>query len=247
MRMIDSYQDMADTFLNGSFSMQKWEQYATRISQSLVEKVKLDSSGYHYETEILPVITHLFENPQKAEQAHHSFLQAVEKLPQKVLEVFGEEPDFSIYFYLGLCNGAGWATNIHGQLAILLGIEKIVELDWCDEQSMASLLYHEFGHLWHDSNRTVATELKTVKQKALWQLYAEGMATYCEQLLYGDFNFYHQDQDGWLQWCQSNRNRLAQAYLRRIDSGENTKVFFGDWNQWEGKSDTGYFLGAELV
>ena len=70
---------------------------------------------------------------------------------------------------------------------------------------------------------------------------------YIEQLLCGDPDFYHQDKDGWLDWCRINRNHLFAEYLKRVKNGENTQQFFGDWNSFEGKSDIGYYLGGELI
>ena len=247
MKIIDTFQDMVDTFSNGPFNMDKWEKYADHISPSLTKKVKADCRDYHFETQILPIITHMLQNIEKAEQAHRSFVKAVEELPQKTADIFGEELEISIIFYLGLCNGAGWATDLNGQSVILMGIEKIVELNWCNERNMAALLYHELGHIWHYAHRTVPTTVETQKQKALWQLYTEGMAMYCEQLLYDDPNFYHQDQGQWLPWCQNNQSRLFQVYAQKMSAGESVQPFYGDWCQWEGHSDVGYFLGALLI
>ena len=126
-------------------------------------------------------------------------------------------------------------------------IEKIMELDWCDEISMIGLVYHELGHLWHFQNRAVPTDIKTPADGALWQLYTEGVAMYCEQLLCGDDRFYHQDKDGWLEWCEDNRSRLFGEYLRRVEAGESVQDFFGDWCSLDGHSDIGYYLGAELI
>ena len=70
---------------------------------------------------------------------------------------------------------------------------------------------------------------------------------YAEQLLCENMNFYHQDNDGWLDWCNANRKNLYQEYVRRIDSGESVQDFFGDWCSYNGKSDVGYYIGCELV
>ena len=40
-------------------------------------------------------------------------------------------------------------TNINGRDVILLGVEKILELNWFDEVSMCGLIYHELGHVYH--------------------------------------------------------------------------------------------------
>ena len=70
---------------------------------------------------------------------------------------------------------------------------------------------------------------------------------YCEQLLIGDFGYYHQDKNGWLNWCKTNRARLFTEYYRRLCQGESIQDFFGDWCSFEGHCDVGYFLGCEFV
>ena len=45
----------------------------------------------------------------------------------------------------------------------------------------------------------------------------------------------------------AHRARLFSAFRRRVDGGESVQDFFGDWCAFEGRSDVGYYLGAELV
>lgn len=52
------------------------------------------------------------------------------------------------------------------------------------------LLYHELGHLWHFQRRTAPAWAEDPAARALWQLYAEGMATYVQQRLFGGRSFY---------------------------------------------------------
>ncbi len=73
------------------------------------------------------------------------------------------------------------------------------------------------------------------------------MAMYAEQILCGDKSFYHQDKNGWLKWCTENRSRLFSEFLKRVESGESVQPFFGDWNDFEGRSDAGYYLGCEMI
>ncbi|MBS5116149.1 MAG: hypothetical protein KHY88_10765 [Erysipelotrichaceae bacterium] len=51
---------------------------------------------------------------------------------------------------------------------------------------------------------------------------------YFEQLLYDDENFYHQDIDGWLNWCNKNRTMLFYEYIRVIENNESHQKFYGD-------------------
>ena len=53
-------------------------------------------------------------------------------------------------------------------------------------------------------------------------------------------------QRGWLDWCGKNKGRLAALFLEKAKEGD-VKDFFGSWFAIEGRSQTGYFLGHELV
>lgn len=153
----------------------------------------------------------------------------------------------AIVLYLGLCCAAGRATRLEGVPAILLGIEKIIELDWCDETAMKALLFHELGHLWHESLRGELEEGGSPRQRAVLQVYSEGVAMVCQQRLAGDPELFHQDRDGWLGWCRANEGAIKAGYLRRMEAGESTQGFFGDWVSFMGQPDVGYFLGRQFV
>lgn len=118
--------------------------------------------------------------------------------------------DINIILYLGLCNGAGWATTLDGKNTVLLGVEKIIELDWGDETNMRALILHEIGHLWHKMNGNLYIPDFTKRRKAIQQLYQEGVAMVCEHILCGDDDFYHQDKDGWLDWCHENETEIKR-------------------------------------
>ena len=85
----------------------------------------------------------------------------------------GVETD--IILYLGLCNGAGWATSLDGRDAVLLGIEKIIELNWQDESAMQALIFHEIGHIWHKPTGISIPRLGQRAKKSLAQLYQEDL------------------------------------------------------------------------
>ena len=155
--------------------------------------------------------------------------------------------DLDIILYLGLCNGAGWATSLHNKNVVLLGIEKIIELDWCNEEDMFALIAHEIGHIWHKTKGGCFGKQKNISEKALFQLYSEGVAMLFEQLLCGDENYYHQNQEGWIDWCENNLIELKGEYLIRITNSESVQDFFGDWNSYKGHSDVGYFIGCKFV
>lgn len=246
IRIVDTYQEIEGLLQRGKFDREAHRAYAAGISQALPELLWEDIRDYDFEKEVLPVLNGLFSRRREAEKAHASFLKTAGSIQKNCAVLSCGNIESTVVFYLGLCNGAGWATELDGRPAVLLGLEKIVELGWTGERDMAGLIYHELGHQWHFQNRTVQTEERTPAEKALWQLYTEGMAMYFEQMMYGS-RFYHQDRDGWLCWCDENRGSLAAEYLRRVEQGESVQDFFGDWCSFEGRSDVGYYLGAEAV
>ncbi len=245
--VIDTYAQIRALLAEGGFAMARWERYAAAVSPRLPALIHADIREYDFEKQILPVLQFLYAHGELLEQAHAAFVQATDGLEQRCRKAVAQRFDSRVIFYLGLCSGAGWATELDGIPTVLLGVEKIVELHWTDCRSMAGLIDHELGHEWHFQNRHTPTGYGTARERALWKLYSEGMAMYFEQRLCDDPHFYHQDHDGWLGWCRARRADLIREYLRRIDHGESIQGFFGDWCSYEGHSDTGYYLGTELV
>lgn len=247
MQIIDSMNMIRFCYEDGVFSPERWRSYMQNVYPSAVELIEQDSACYDFQQDILPVLNAVPNNPAKLNQLHHSFRSAIHHLEEEISHHFHTEIEADIILYLGLCNGAGWAATINGKPIVLLGIEKILELNWVDEASMIALLYHELGHLWHLQERSLAWGGKTHEEKALWQLYSEGVAMFFEQRLCRNEHYFHQDQNGWLDWCTQNRIRLFTEYIRRAEQTESIQDFFGDWCSFEGHSDVGYYLGAELI
>ncbi len=247
LQVIDTYGEIRKLLGTGSFDRDAYRKYAAGISRTLPDMVEEDIREYDFEKQIRPVLQYFYAHKELAETAHNSFLRAVDGLEERCGRVGYGTLDSVVVLYMGLCCAAGWATELDGRPAVLLGLEKIVELNWIDEADMIGLVYHELGHNWHSQNRRIQTQVESPKEKALWQLYTEGVAMYYEQLLCGDRRFFHQDRDGWLDWCGENERRLAKEYLRRVESGESVQNFFGDWCNFEGRSDIGYYLGTRVA
>lgn len=251
MKIIDTYEEIkkleSSMRLNTTVFLEEWKRYIANISPLLVEKLIQDSNNYNLKKEVIPVIEQAFSEEDILRQVHENFLEVTKDLSKKVENNLKYQLDIDIIFYLGLCNGAGWATNIGNRKVILLGIEKIIELKWYNTKSMIALIYHEIGHIWHDHILENSPQLDTQWEHSLWQLYREGMAMYCEQLLYNDHSFYHQDTNGWLIWCKENKKQLIKEYKLRLDKNESTQEFFGDWHSYKGHSDIGYYIGCEFV
>ena len=195
----DTYPQM--TSLAGApFGLGAWRRYAEGIypahpgTESFREKIEADVRGYDFEAQIRPVLEAALAEPPELEAAHASFLQAAEGLAEKLAEMLPGMPDVDVVFYLGLCNGAGWATAFRGKRTVLIGVEKVLELSWGGAKDMEALLYHELGHIWHEARLGGWPEMQTQAERSLFQLYREGIAMRCEQLLCGDDAFYHQDR-----------------------------------------------------
>ena len=137
--------------------------------------------------------------------------------------------------------------ELDGRPAVLLGVEKILELNWQSEQDIKGLLFHELGHLWHQQRHDLSRNTEDVRQRAVLQLYREGVAMVCEQILCGDETFFHQNKDGWLDWCTENFPVIRADFLRRLVNGERVQDYFGDWCSFRGHSDVGYFLGCMFI
>lgn len=247
MRILDTAQAVGRAFFGRPFDMGRWQAYAEAISPELARKCLRNSEKYDFQREVLPVLQASLQKPEKLGQLCASFSAAVEALRANAPALFGGEPEITVVLYLGLCCAAGWATRLEGAPAILLGIEKIIELDWCGETAMKALLFHELGHLWHEARRGGTEGPGDERRRAVLQLYDEGVAMVCQQRLAGEPELFHQDRGGWLAWCRENEPAIKAGYLGRMEAGEGTQDFFGDWVRFLGQPDVGYFLGRQFV
>lgn len=171
------------------------------------------------------------------------------KVCQQVYETsrtkLGFEKPVVFVIYVGIGCGAGWATTYRDSLAVLLGLENIAEEGWQTLSSLQGLLAHEIGHLVHRTWR--AESSLPDGDGSCWQLYLEGFAQWCEQLVTGGPWHIAPIDSGWLDWCRSHRNRLAQEYMRCLEKKESTRRFFGSWYDIQGYKQAGYYLGFELI
>lgn len=245
MQIINTCDKIKLLFSNG-FDISVWREYAAEISKELPEKCENDARNYSFEKDILPVISSALQDG-KIDFVNKNFQSVIKILNDNLSKLFDSEPDINIILCLGLCNAAGWATTLDGKDTVLLGIEKIIELNWGDELNMRGLILHEIGHIWHKLNGTLYLHTFTKRRKSLEQLWQEGIAMVCEQILCNDSDFYHQNKNGWLEWCRENENGIKKEYLYRLDNGISTQDFFGDWCSYNGYSDVGYFLGCRFV
>jgi hypothetical protein len=157
--------------------------------------------------------------------------------------------DFPVTFvvYVGIGCGAGWAALFEGSPSILLGLENIAELGWHTRSKLQGLVAHEIGHLAHMAWRNQWDEFEEMETDPLFRLYSEGFAQRCEHLILGK-ETWHQAQDrDWGSWCKSNEAYLAKTFLSGVASDNGVRGFFGSWLNVNGRIETGYFLGYQLI
>jgi len=253
IKIIDTYPQINTLFEKESFNLEKWEGYINAIYQNSADIFKkdleeyLNSGDYVFEKDFLPILNAVNNHPQ-LETLYNSFCKVTDGLNEKIIESFGKEIDVDIVLYVGLCNGAGWVTAINGKNVILLGIEKILELNWYDENSMYGLIYHELGHVYHKQYGMFNQYSDDNKKAFVWQLFVEGIAMYFEQVLVKDFDYFHQDKNGWKAWCDSHFQQILAEFNADLPTMTRfNQRYFGDWVNYGGYGDVGYYLGTRFV
>ncbi len=185
---------------------------------------------------------------EKMNQAHTNLLALCGTTFLDAKRILQFEVEAIFVIHVGIGCGAGWVTTFQDSPAILLGLENIVENDWQETDSLKGLLTHEIGHLLHYHWRSQCGN--ELKDSAWTRLFDEGFAQYCEGLL-SQAGQFHQDASGrsddWLMWCESHKAWLAAEFLRVVHANESASKFFGSWFEIEGQSETGYFLGYEVI
>lgn len=141
MRIINTFDKIPGCFKNSAFDLDAWRVYARAISPELGEKCERNSREYDFNNDVLPVVNNVLLNRDAALAANDSFVAVTDKLAENIGRLFENGVETDIILYLGLCNGAGWATSLDGRDAVLLGIEKIIELNWQDESAMQALIF----------------------------------------------------------------------------------------------------------
>lgn len=253
INIINTLPQINELFDNGSFSLEKWKIYIDSIYPNC-ENIFLDdvkeytaTEKYTFENDFLPIINAVYNN-QKLLKLQSSFEQTIDGLNERIITKFGKEVDADIVLYLGLCNGAGWVTEINGRTVVLLGIEKIIELDWISVDDMRGLIYHELGHVYQAQYGVLECDIQNSEKAFVWQLFTEGIAMYFEQALVGDLNYYHQDKNGWKAWCDEHFQQILQDFKTDLPTMDNqNQRYFGDWADYYEYGDVGYYLGARFV
>ena len=134
--------------------------HARAISPELGEKCERDSREYDFNNDVLPVVNNVCCSTGRGDYGKR-LCRRTDKLASNIERLFENGVETDIILYLGLCNGAGWATSLDGRDAVLLGIEKIIELNWQDESAMQALIFHEIGHIWHKTYGNLYPEARS--------------------------------------------------------------------------------------
>lgn len=254
MKIVDATKGIENVFLNGNFNLSLWEKYINTIHPKLkalcLEDMNrtIQTGLFSFENDYLPILNDVILNNKAREETVKNFHSITKTLDQEIISKFGKTVDVEIVLYLGLCNGAGWVEEIDGKTYVLLGIEKIIELKWYDLKTMKGLIYHELGHAYHNEYTKLDQTFDNNKDKFLWQLFTEGVATFFEQTLEGNYNQYHEDQDSWKEWCDLNYDKIKQDFNQDLQTMtfENQR-YFGDWVSYNGKGNVGYYLGTKFI
>jgi len=254
LTVFDTFAQVERLCEQGSFAQAAWRAYAQALPAGVPEacikefEIVLAMPSIAFDTHYAPVYKRLWDNPVLRAQAHQNFVRVVDGLQQQVVAAFGRSPQVDIVWYLGLCNGAGWVTDFHGRTHMLLGIEKIIELDWGNLPRLTGLVHHEMGHVYHAQFGTLASTPPDDPAQFIWQLFTEGVAMCFEHRLADSFDSYHQYGQGWKSWCDANLARIAADFDADLPTiTRATQRWFGDWVLYRGHSDVGYYLGSKFV
>ena len=253
LKIIDTSKEMMEVFTGSHFDLEKWKVYIDGYVKGAKDLCLQDLEeclrcGYTWEKDFLPVLNGVYANEEKRGELLRSFYQVTEGLEEKIIARFGKTVDVDIVLYLGLCDGAGWVTPVNDRMTILLGVEKILELDWCSIRKLNGLILHELGHVYQAQYGVLTRKLEALPEQFLWQLFTEGIAMCFEQELVGATEYFHQDDGQWKAWCDEHLEQIKEDFAKDIHSmTKENQRYFGDWVQYEGKSDVGYYLGAKFV
>lgn len=253
MNIIDTSDRLLSVFESGKFSIDKWgdymDQWIPGAKELCLEDMRATiKAGYTWEKDFLPILHKVLTEDVKRREIVSSFRKITEGLDERITKVFGRSVDVDVMLYLGLCNGAGWVTSINGRTAVLLGMEKIMELGWGDINSMTGLIVHELGHAYQAQYGRLEIEADSPADRFIWQLFTEGVAMVFEQEVAYDRDYYHQDRKGWKNWCEQNAERIRISFYDDLKTmTQENQRYFGDWVSFEGYGDTGYYLGTLFV
>jgi hypothetical protein len=228
--------------------IERWHDfYETRFPE-LLEKQLQDYASQGLDWRKIAserIFPHLEEWMPRMREAHQGLLKLCGRICERATKALEIELDVVFVVYMGLGCGAGWATRYGGKPACLFGLEGIAELGWHTPDRLEGLIAHELGHLVHEAWRE--EELEPLEDDPWFLLCSEGFAQRLEHIILGRESWHQAQGEGWLRWCKEHRAELARAYLEKAEKGGSVSEFFGSWFEFQGKRQTGYFLGHEFI
>ena len=254
LRIINLATELSPIYPGGRFDLACWERFLRAADPALAELCLADMNAdiaagmIRFDRDLQPVLDACWQDAGARARAIASFGEVTAGLAERIRECFGRTVEADVILYPGLCSGAGWVTKLHGRDVILLGLEKIIELRWYGVDEMRGLILHELGHVYQSQYGVLERACPDSRSRFLWQLFTEGVAMCFEQRIVGDPGYFHQDRDGWRDWCDAHLRRITADFLRDLDTMQReTQHWFGDWVSYQGRGDVGYYLGAKLV
>lgn len=253
MNIINTYKDIESVFDTESFNTENWKAYMDKCVPGAKEMCIADmqecvDAGYSWQKDFLPVLDYVRKNPVICEEAIKSFQTVTNHLDERLTQIFNRTVNADVILYIGLCNGAGWVRDINGVTTVLLGLEKILDLGWFGIDDMTGLIVHELGHVYQSQYGVLYEKTDNSADTFIWQLFTEGVAMVFEQKVVGNDKYFHQDQNGWKNWCDSNKEKIKQSFNADLTTmTEKNQRYFGDWVRFEGYGDVGYYLGTMFV
>lgn len=253
LTIINMAECLADCFPDRRFTIERWNKYIDTFLPSHKSiftddmQEAINAGGLTFESDFMPVLNGALGDKESRERAISAFLEVTDGLEEKILKAMGKPVDATVILYLGLCNGAGWVVDLDSHRYVLLGIEKIIELGRYGVNDMYGLIYHELGHIYQMQHGKMVRSYKN-SETFLYQLFTEGIAMVFEQKLIGCNDYFHQDKNGWARWCAANLAAITADFNSDLaNMTRDNQRYFGDWVDYKGHSDVGYYLGARFV
>jgi 8-oxo-dGTP diphosphatase len=248
--VIDAYKAFYPIYQNITDPLKRFEAWNLYMNQFLEIKSKCISDYEANDIDFKEIaLKKVFDHDEfhfnKMDLAYVNLLEIIDQKRLNFNGLFHLDFKFNIIIYHGLGNAAGWASFYEKTPSIYLGIEKIAELSWTDQQTLIGLIMHEYAHLAHANLRVLSIrQYESLENDPYFRLYSEGFATFYEDLM----NQGHKSRSPWFLSCLKKEEDFKKIYLTEIEKNKNgwTK-FYGDWHEIINVSDVGYFLGYRMI
>lgn len=235
----DTIEDLFDNWMS-------FMEHHKDIKTMCIEGYNVEGFDYR-EIALTKVFTITHDNFTEMEKCYHRILNILETIEPKLNELFDiGETEIELILYHGLGNAAGIAEYVGDHFVIMLGLEKITELEWTSKEKLTDLIVHEYSHIAHQIIRkgSLAPFPNDKYKREIFHMYIEGFATYCEDLTNGRMK----TKKEWYQACLELEPYLKYIFHHNLSrEGERNIALFGDWDRINGLAETGYFMGYRVI